>query len=240
MAIHARERKAASMRKGDTRREQILLAAESLFYAKGYEQTSVQDILDALHFSKGGFYHHFESKLTLLEAISNMRAEASFEAASEAMERHAGDPVAQLNAILDSGAFLRAERLDYVSLLLRVAYREDGALMREKLKQRTLELMLPLMDQVVLSGIKEGLFVLPQPHLAGELLLRLAAQFTDEVAYILGREGDEGAQIQDILAKLELYRHAVERLLSAPFGSVVLYDMNNLAAVCRGLSLRRK
>ena len=47
------------MRKGDARREQILRTAEALFYAQGYEQTSVQDILDAIGISKGGFYHHF-------------------------------------------------------------------------------------------------------------------------------------------------------------------------------------
>lgn len=228
------------MRKGDTRREQILLTAESLFYARGYEQTSIQDILDALRFSKGGFYHHFDSKLSLLKAICDMRAEESFEAAREALMRYMGNPIAQLNAMMDSGGMLRAEKLDYVGLLLRVAYREDGALMREKLKQRTLELMLPLMDQVVLEGVKAGLFTLPHPHLGGELLLRLCAQFTDEAAHVLGSGGEEEERLSDILAKLELYRHAVERLLSAPFGSVVLYDMGNLAAVYRGLSMRKR
>ena len=62
------------MRKGDARREQILRTAEALFYAQGYEQTSVQDILDAIGISKGGFYHHFESKLDLLDAICQQRA----------------------------------------------------------------------------------------------------------------------------------------------------------------------
>ena len=57
------------MRKGDARRASIIEAAERLFYLKGYEDTSVQDVLDELHLSKGGFYHHFESKLSLLEEI---------------------------------------------------------------------------------------------------------------------------------------------------------------------------
>ena len=33
------------MKKGDIRRETLLAAAEKLFYTKGYEKTSVQDIL---------------------------------------------------------------------------------------------------------------------------------------------------------------------------------------------------
>ena len=39
------------MRRGDDRRQALLDTAERLFYARGYEQTSVQDILDELHFS---------------------------------------------------------------------------------------------------------------------------------------------------------------------------------------------
>jgi AcrR family transcriptional regulator len=228
------------MKKGDTRREQILLAAENLFYRKGFEQTSIQDILDALHFSKGGLYHHFTSKLALLESICAMRADERFEASREAVQRHADDPVQALNALLDGGAVFRADKLDYVGLLLRVAYREDGALMREKLKQTALDRTRPLIDQVIAAGVEKKLFILPRPRLAGELILRLCNQFTDEVALILSGGGEETEQITGILEKLELYRHAVERLLGAPFGSVLLYDMQNLAAVCRGLARRSR
>ncbi len=223
------------MKKGDTRREQILATAESLFYVNGYEQTTIQDILDKLDLSKGGLYHHFDSKLALLEAICTMRAEESFEMAQSAILPYMSDPPKALNALLESGGMLRAEKLDYVGLLLRVAYREDGALMREKLKQRILTLMLPLMDQIIAEGVRQGVFFLPRSTLAGELVLRLSAQFTDEVAAIFSQGGDENEQLSAILSKLELYRHAVERLLGAPFGSIILYDMANLAAVCRGL-----
>ncbi|MDR0896785.1 MAG: TetR/AcrR family transcriptional regulator [Oscillospiraceae bacterium] len=228
------------MKKGDTRREQILTVAESLFYRKGFEQTSIQDILEALHLSKGGLYHHFTSKLALLEAICAMRADESFEAAQEAIERHQNDPVAALNALLDKGSVFRADKLDYVGLLLRVAYREDGALMRETLKQTAMERTRPLIDQVIAEGVAQKLFILPRPRLAGEMILRLCHQFTDEVALILLGGGEEAEQITAILEKLELYRYAVERLLGAPFGSVLLYDMQNLAAVCRGLAQRSR
>ena len=225
------------MKKGETRREQILLAAESLFYGKGYEQTTIQDILDALNLSKGGFYHYFDTKLSLLEAICSLRAEESVEIAREEAAKCVGDPVGELNALIVSGGMLRPDRLDYVSLLIRVAYRDDGALMRDKLKQRTLELMLPLMDQVIAEGVASGVFFLPRANLAGELVLRLCAQFTDEVALVLSQPGEEAERLGNILAKLELYRHTVERMLSAPFGSIILYEMEHLAAVLRGLAL---
>src|SRR5512139_4236345 len=58
------------------KRNEILDAAQRLVYAKGYEQMSIQDILNQLKISKGAFYHYFDSKGDLLEAlIERMRQE---------------------------------------------------------------------------------------------------------------------------------------------------------------------
>lgn len=67
------------MKKGELRRDAIMRTAEKLFFEKGFAETSIQDILDALEISKGGFYHYFESKNALLErsAASAARATSS-------------------------------------------------------------------------------------------------------------------------------------------------------------------
>jgi len=51
------------------RREAFLDAAQRLMQGKGYEQMSVQDVLDELDASRGAFYHYFDSKAALLEAV---------------------------------------------------------------------------------------------------------------------------------------------------------------------------
>ena len=51
------------MRKGEVRRQSIIEASERLFSAKGYLETTVDDILAELQCSKGSFYHYFDSKL---------------------------------------------------------------------------------------------------------------------------------------------------------------------------------
>ena len=87
------------MRKGDVRREELLTTAEKLFYTKGYEKTSVQDILSEMNFSKGGFYHHFDSKLAVLEAICELRARETCKRAEQAMEKTEGTAADKLNAV---------------------------------------------------------------------------------------------------------------------------------------------
>lgn len=47
----------------------ILDTASQLFFQKGYDKTTLQDIIDATGLSKGAIYHHFASKEAILIAV---------------------------------------------------------------------------------------------------------------------------------------------------------------------------
>lgn len=53
----------------NARKHRVLLTAKRLFIEKGFAATSVQDILDESHISKGTFYNYFSSKNECLMAI---------------------------------------------------------------------------------------------------------------------------------------------------------------------------
>ncbi|MBO1305922.1 TetR/AcrR family transcriptional regulator [Enterococcus sp. 669A] len=51
-------------------RQKILEVAEKLFLEKGYDDTTIQDIIDGLGgMTKGVIYHHFKSKFNILETL---------------------------------------------------------------------------------------------------------------------------------------------------------------------------
>jgi len=50
--------------------EKILKVAQKLFLEKGYDQTTIQDIVDNLEgMTRGAVYHHFKSKDEIMEAL---------------------------------------------------------------------------------------------------------------------------------------------------------------------------
>lgn len=52
--------------------EKILDAAQRLFLTKGYDNTTIQDIVDELGgLTKGAIYHHFKSKDDIMDALGN-------------------------------------------------------------------------------------------------------------------------------------------------------------------------
>ena len=56
-----------------TTRDQIVEAADQLFYQNGYERTSFSDIAEAVHISRVNFYYHFRTKDEILDAVIGLR-----------------------------------------------------------------------------------------------------------------------------------------------------------------------
>jgi len=53
--------------------DQIIEAADDLFYRQGYEHTSFADIADAVQISRGNFYYHFKTKDRILDTVIKAR-----------------------------------------------------------------------------------------------------------------------------------------------------------------------
>ena len=53
-------------------RGKIVSAAWKQFYEQGYENTTVEEIIDLSHTSKGSFYHYFDGKDALLGTLSDL------------------------------------------------------------------------------------------------------------------------------------------------------------------------
>jgi len=74
---------ATKIRDGKGTREVVIEAATRLIHLKGYQNTSVDDVLGASGVGKGNFYHYFKSKEDLGYAILDRVADAFVERALE-------------------------------------------------------------------------------------------------------------------------------------------------------------
>ena len=81
--------------KGDITKQKILETACSLFYLKGYNGTSVDDILKAAKVKKGNFYFHFKSKEDLGYAVIDAYAARTIPLLQEALQQD-GNPLSRL------------------------------------------------------------------------------------------------------------------------------------------------
>lgn len=83
------------------KRDELLKAALHLFMEKGYDATSVADILSAVGGEVGMFYHYFKSKKAIYEAaIEHFIAEYAVDFRSNTQKSLSGDPAQTLDTLL--------------------------------------------------------------------------------------------------------------------------------------------
>jgi TetR/AcrR family transcriptional regulator, cholesterol catabolism regulator len=84
---------------GRERREEILRVAERLFHKNGYHATSLDDVADAIGFTKPAIYHYFKSKEDILFEIREAIIRDALERTEDVLILDAS-PAEQLRALL--------------------------------------------------------------------------------------------------------------------------------------------
>ena len=201
------------------RRDAFLDAAQRLVQSQGYEQMSLQGVLDELGASKGAFYHYFDSKEALLAAVVDRMVDAGMAAVAPV----AADPdlgaLAKLAGLFASLAQWKGERSDLMIELVRVWVSDANAVVRDQLRIGTQARLTPLLATIIHQGKAEGVFTITSPeHTAGVLVAMLIG--TNETASRLFLDRKSGAiTFEDVESTLAAYGEAFERVLGLPPGS---------------------
>lgn len=108
------------MKKNEIKKDKIVKIAMDLFIKNGYEATSIMEICDKCHISKGSFYYHFQSKIDILNEYFKSSEEHKDDLAKVLLELN--DPRDQLWEIFNFSTILSKE---IPSSLARVFYQAD-------------------------------------------------------------------------------------------------------------------
>ena len=220
------------MVKGDEKKQAILDVAERLFYLKGFEETSVQDVLDVLKCSKGSFYHHFESKFSVLETLCQQRAEKAFSIARKRLEG-VEDILERLNELIYHAFPLRGGEEQFMTLLLPMAASPSGVTLCAQYEQAISARFQPALGAMLERGEAEEAFHLTCREQMPGIIMGLMNQSWRETAKRMiqcQREG-RSPEAQDLIPTLSAYRFCVERLIDAPYGTVEIIRITELMQV---------
>jgi len=113
----------------------VLAAAVRLFNERGYEATSMDDVAKRLGITKSSLYHHVTGKQELLRIAVDQALDGLFEAMDE-VEGLEAPALDRLEILIRRSVLVLAERLEYVTLLLRVRGNtavEQQALLRRRI-----------------------------------------------------------------------------------------------------------
>lgn len=207
--------------KGEAKKQAILDTAQSLFYEKGYEQTSVQDIIDALQTSKGSFYHHFESKIELLITLCEQRI---FEALEDYKEQSEQEQSAygKLSMLFYWMNPIRSGEEKFLSIFFPLITKPEGKSIAVQYGSVIEDVFsVELLSQLLLAKEEEKVY-LYYPEQTAQILITLNNLLWENAAKLLvqGSEDKETFSPVKMVDLLRGYRFAVERLIDAPYGGL--------------------
>lgn len=210
------------------KRNAILDAAQELVETKGYEQMAIQDLLNELQISRGAFYHYFDSKQALLEAlverILNIVEQRLLPIVQDT-QLAALDKLQRFFATLVSW---KTDQRPLVLALLHVWYTDDNVLVRQKLRTARARRFIPLLTKILRQGITEGSVHVSYPEQAGGVVLSLVEELSDTLAILILVETptqNEAVQIERVVAGST---EAMERVLGVSGTSLQIVDAQSL------------
>lgn len=210
------------------RRNEILDVARQLIYSKGYEQMTIQDMLDNLQIAKGTFYHYFNSKQELLEAlIERMQGEVE-QLLLPIVHDDTLPALEKFQRFFATLARWKTERKTFLLSLVRVWYTDENAVVRHKLRVAGAKWITPLLAVIIHQGLREGVFTTPYPDQISEVIVHLGDGMNNALAELLlsiEPERDDLSRLEGVTA---VYTDAIERVLGAPSGSLEIVDNETL------------
>ncbi len=206
------------------RRDAFVDAALRLIQTKGYEQMSIQDVLDALGASRGAFYHYFDSKAALLDAAMERLLDTGTAIAREVAADPGVSATEKFGAVFTNIASWKNARRELMLKVLQIWLSDENAVVREKLRRGLAEQMTPVLTDIIRQGCREGVFTVASPEDAARVVVALLSG-TQEIAgeLYLGRV-QHTIPLETVERTLAAFATAYERILGAPSGSLRLVD----------------
>lgn len=163
--------------KGEKRKQELLNIAYQMFIQKGYEETSIDEIIAEAHIAKGTYYYHFPSKEATLEAVIDMMISNEVQRAQAALSA----PIAVPQKLIGVITSFRPEKNE--NNIAGTLNRKENIIMHEKVSRRVIDAAVPLLAQVVSEGMAQGIFDCDHIEKRVRMILILSHHLFDSVNF---------------------------------------------------------
>lgn len=196
-----------TVKEAEERKNEILDVAERLFGTKGFDNTSTSDILNEVGIARGTLYYHFKSKEDILDAMIDRMTGRLVEKAAALLAKKEIPVLKRLTMMmtaLNVNGSLGQEIMEQV-------HKPQNALMHQKMQERLLAGVNPLITALIREGIAQGICKTEYPAEVAEMTLLYSNTAFDTLAEHSKEERER---------KINAFIYNLERLLGMERGSM--------------------
>ena len=190
--------------KKEIRKKELLNIAYKLFMTKGYENTSVDEIIAEAKIAKGTYYYYFESKEATLEKVIEKMIEEECKKANEILQSNLSVQEKILGIIISM-------RPNTEELKIQEAINiPENIIMHQKINKKIIEVITPLLTEVIKEGKKQNIFDCDNVKERIEIILIITNN--------LFNSNEKNSRKLNIY--IEIFIDLIEKLLGAKKGTI--------------------
>lgn len=182
--------------------ENIIAVSAKLFVEKGYDKTSMQDIVDALGMSKGGIFHHFKSKEDIFNAVMERQFDQIIETINQWFEEMDGLTAKEKLRGLIKRNLMDDKIIKESSNMVSSAIESPQIILA--FTQNNVKKLAPIIADVIREGIEDGSIATAFPNECAEVLLLLLNFWCDTDIF----QGD----FSTLLKRFRFLQHLMRQL----------------------------
>jgi len=209
------------VKEAEERINEILDAADELFFQKGFDGTSTNDILEKVGIARGTLYHHFKSKEDIMDALIDRYKVRMLDAAQEIAANKSipvVERIIQVVMALNISGGSSAEMMEHI-------HKPQNALMHQKIQRVIISGVTPILAGMIREGIEEGVFDTPYPYECMEMVVIYANTVFDDDYIEMTNE--------ELAARMHAFIFNIERMLGVKQGELMyimkIFDNQNTA-----------
>lgn len=212
----------------DVRRTELITCAQALFYTKGYDATSVSDIVKQADVAKGTFYYYFDSKQAVLEEMLTLFAGQARDIMQSIVDDDALPAIEKWEKAFLVTSNWKSARKEEMMTMLEIMMRDENVMLRHKSREINLGMMTPIIAQIIEQGVQEGVFDTAFVRDSAEITLAIMHSIHNVLADILLNPDQYPNGRTIATRKLNAITSAIERILGAQPGAINLFDSETL------------
>jgi AcrR family transcriptional regulator len=206
----------------ETRRQELLDRAQTMFVQQGYENVSLNDVIAAAGTSKGVFYHYFRSKEALVTALAERWAAAAMARVGDVLKDASKPPAERLNTFLRSSWDEKTATARDGWALFGFIYRPENKVLFQLVTNAMASSILPALIEVIRQGAESGDFHTADPEGVAELLMQLADAAKNVLVKAMAGDLSAPEVVKALERRIETYERALNGALGVASGTIRL------------------
>ncbi len=165
------------MKKGEKTKQELLKIAYKMFLSKGYENTSIDEIIEEAKIAKGTYYYHFKSKEQMLEEVIQMMIDEYEMKANEILNSDLDLPEKMIGIITS----FRPNKDEFQ--IVDTLNRQDNLIMHNKINRQVIERVVPMLSKIVEEGVQLGILKCDNIPQRIRIIMILSSELFDDMEY---------------------------------------------------------